>query len=275
MKLMTVLAVLMCMVAGCATSTLSEEKKELSHAYYSLGNAYLRLGSNQEAVRAYQRALEVNPGLRDASFNLAHAFTRMGRHEDALKQLDLLALQDPKNTRVLSRRAWSLMRAERSAEALEVYRMITDIDPGDTDARKAGMLLLIDAGKFQEARDEAMLLIDFLGLELELLLSLYEIDRQLDEHDHFLWIEEAYRRYPDEKQVLESLIEAYITSQRYEDMLEVIEQSGDVEAAAAVLKSFTDDPQHAQQLRIMLPDEISDLIFDDRSAEESQEPEQK
>ncbi len=274
MKLMTVLAVLMCMLAGCATSTLSEEKKELSHAYYSLGNAYLRLGSNQEAVRAYQRALEVNPSLRDASFNLAHALTRMERHEDALKQLDLLALQDPKNTRVLSRRAWSLMRADRSAEALDVYRMITDIDPGDTDARKARMLLLIDAGKFKEARDEAMLLLDFLGLELELLLSLYEIDRQLDEHDQLLWIEEAYRKHPKDRRVFEPLIASYITFQRYDDMLTVIEQL-EKETAAEVLKLYADDPQHAQQLRIMLPDELADLIFDDRSAEESQEPEQK
>ncbi len=222
MKLVCAAVLAAVLLSGCASLKLGEQEKELADTYYNLGNAYLRLGSNQEALRAYRRALEINPDLREASYNLALGYTRMGRHDDAVTVLSGLLESDAENTLLLKRKAWNLLKSDRASEALETYRLILQIDPGDAEVRTAMVYLLLDRHEFSQAREHALWLLEFQGVGRDLLVLLYTIERELAEFDSVSWLEQAYYRYPGDREIQELLITSYLDSRRVQEVSQVV-----------------------------------------------------
>ncbi|MBT6435427.1 MAG: tetratricopeptide repeat protein [Deltaproteobacteria bacterium] len=69
-----------------------------AEAHYNLGNTYFKEGKLEESVKAYQRALELNPSDEDAKFNIEYVRDEIRRrHEEAKKrQQDQENQQDQK-----------------------------------------------------------------------------------------------------------------------------------------------------------------------------------
>ncbi len=58
-----------------------------AEAHYNLGNTYFKEGKLEESVKAYQRALELNPNDEDAKFNIEYVRDEIRRrHEEAKKR---------------------------------------------------------------------------------------------------------------------------------------------------------------------------------------------
>ena len=53
--------------------------------FSNLGNVYFQLGRVDEAVQAYEKALELDPRYATGHHNLANAFEKLGRVDEALR----------------------------------------------------------------------------------------------------------------------------------------------------------------------------------------------
>ena len=60
-----------------------------AHAHATIGQLFLDAGRDEEAVRAFTRALELKPDAYEARYALATAFTRLGKTVEASRQLEL------------------------------------------------------------------------------------------------------------------------------------------------------------------------------------------
>jgi len=112
---------------SCVSGVSSEEAAQV---YYNLGHAYQELKKEQEAVRAYTRAWELNPRLFQAGYNLARLMIESGRPADARKSLEELLLADETNTLLLELLAWSYVVEGEEVKARGIYEELLSFDPG-------------------------------------------------------------------------------------------------------------------------------------------------
>lgn len=76
----------------------SGSKEDLHLAHLNLGHVYLETGRYEEAAKACKKALEVDPGLKEARLNLAMSEFYMGQPEEAAVILDGLIRKHPDYT---------------------------------------------------------------------------------------------------------------------------------------------------------------------------------
>ena len=120
------LTALVVISASCVSGVSPEEAAQV---YYNLGNAYQDLGKEQEAVRAYTRAWELNPRLFQAGYNLARLEIEAGRPAEARASLEHLLLQDESNTLLLELLAWSYVAEGEGAKARDIYENLLSLEP--------------------------------------------------------------------------------------------------------------------------------------------------
>ncbi len=73
-----------------------EDDPENAGAWLAYGNALLEINRNSEAVRALEKALELNPNAGDIRYCFANALAETGRLDAAAQQFRSLVSDDPK-----------------------------------------------------------------------------------------------------------------------------------------------------------------------------------
>ncbi len=87
-------------ISACLNSLKFTED---ARAYNNLGNSYFRIKQFDEALRAYKKALELNPQLPEAHFNIAAiSLVHTKNKEEALNRQKMLEVIDPQKSRKLS-----------------------------------------------------------------------------------------------------------------------------------------------------------------------------
>ena len=66
-----------------------EINPDYAEGYEALGELYLYLKRNDDAVRALERAVELAPGFAKAHYNLGRAYQALGRDAEAQRQFNL------------------------------------------------------------------------------------------------------------------------------------------------------------------------------------------
>jgi tetratricopeptide (TPR) repeat protein len=117
----------------------------------ALGAAYEQLKQGKEAVAAYQRAAEMEPGDARTLEALAHALLEDNQLDEALKQYRELAEADPENTGALVRIGEIQRRQGKYEDALATIRKVRKKDPENLEAGYNEGLLLDVLGRFDEA----------------------------------------------------------------------------------------------------------------------------
>lgn len=103
-------------------------------AHLKLGDAYLERGQPREAVRAFERALEVAPENGKARQNLASALVTLGRFADAEKAYRALLEREPRNADALHGLG-CVRRATNDLEgAADLWRRALDARPDHSAA---------------------------------------------------------------------------------------------------------------------------------------------
>lgn len=119
--------------------------EELAHSYSSnalfhndLGVLRYRLGDNEGARRAYERAVELQPANSNFRKNLADLyFTELGMTDEAIGiYLDLFRLQ-PRDLETLAGLGQICMAVGRPDEAKSFYRRALEIEPWNAEIRTA------------------------------------------------------------------------------------------------------------------------------------------
>lgn len=133
---------------------LEEQLEELavtSGSYLRRGNQALFAGRLDEAVAAFRRAVEADPGSVAARRNLALALARKGEAGAAADELEEALERAPEDARLL----FDLGNARRAAgdaeRAVAAYGAALERDPGFVDARFNLANVLAETGRWSEA----------------------------------------------------------------------------------------------------------------------------
>jgi len=109
----------------------SEKGTEGFEHHYWKGVALRKLGRNEEAVCALEKALSLNPESADAWRNHAVALNQLDRGADALKSCQKALAIDPDNPRTWIVRGFALHILGRFEEAVESYARAIELNPLD------------------------------------------------------------------------------------------------------------------------------------------------
>ena len=108
--------------------------------YFSMGNLYERQGKFDEAVAAYQKALELKPAFTFALYNLGYVLLKHGRDNEAIEPLRKLLEIEPKHTYGNHALGLAYARTGNKTGAMQQYYTLQNLN-----TRLAADLLKADA----------------------------------------------------------------------------------------------------------------------------------
>ncbi|HEY1902871.1 MAG TPA: tetratricopeptide repeat protein [Terracidiphilus sp.] len=117
----------------------------------ALGAAYDQLKQPKDAIAAYQRAADLDPGDSHTLEALGQALLNDNQLDEALKQFKLLAEADPEDTGALVNIAEIQRRQGKFEDALATVRKARKQDPTSLEAGFKEALLLDVLGRFDES----------------------------------------------------------------------------------------------------------------------------
>ena len=121
------------------------------NAHYNLGFGLAQLGRHQEAVEAYERALEIEPDYGFAHNNLGNALNKVGKREEAIRHFRKALELDPTYAEAHHNLANVLVEENRLGEALEHSREAVRLRPDFAEAHNNLGNLLTRRGDAAEA----------------------------------------------------------------------------------------------------------------------------
>jgi len=127
---------------------------------FTLGAAYDQLKQPKDAIAAYQRASDMEPGDVQTLDALAQALLNDGQLDEALKQFKDLAAADPENTEALIHIGEIQRRQGKFEDALATTRAALKKDPSSLEAGYNVGLLLDVLGRFDEATQTYQNMVD-------------------------------------------------------------------------------------------------------------------
>ncbi len=101
---------------------------ELPEAYASLGNVALLEGRNDDALAAFDKAIQLNPNYADAHLWRFLVLRNMARNADALASLETAKALDPLSRVILKNWAIEKARSKDPAAALAVFDKLIKLD---------------------------------------------------------------------------------------------------------------------------------------------------
>ena len=119
--------------------------------WYGKGATLILLGRYEEALRAIDRALDINPRNEVAWVNKGNALTRMGQLLDALRCFNAAIKVNPSYEVAWNNKGNALARLGKNDEALRCYERALGIDPGYRGAWVNMGFVLTTLGRFDEA----------------------------------------------------------------------------------------------------------------------------
>jgi len=115
------------------------------------GKSLQHLRRFDDAIKCYDRALEINPQLAEGWNNKGNSLHSLGRHDDAIKCYDRALEINPKQAKIWTNKGSSLDSLRRFAEALRCYDRALEINPKQAEAWTNKGNSLNGLGRFAEA----------------------------------------------------------------------------------------------------------------------------
>ncbi len=117
---------------------------KIANMHADLGAAYAGVGLHAEAVREYQRALELCPGFVDLRTRLANVYRELGDHAQALREFDTITRENAKYVPARVSRGLTLFALGRKDDAVAEWESVLATDPGNKPV--AAYLQMVRAG---------------------------------------------------------------------------------------------------------------------------------
>jgi tetratricopeptide (TPR) repeat protein len=119
--------------------------------YNVLGFIYENQSKWLKARNAYQRALELEPGLIKARMNLAYAYQKDQAYPEAISTYRDLLLREPNDISLWNRLGFVYELSNKERLALLAYKKATELAPNDPEAHYNLTLLYKKMGKQKES----------------------------------------------------------------------------------------------------------------------------
>lgn len=119
---------------------------EVIDAWFMLGTQHMAHGDLEDAVKYFQRTLQLKPDYDLAVFNLAQAYRRMGNDDAALAGFEHYLTLDPKDPFVHYQIGEIWLDRGDTAKAESLFRKALEIDPQVAAAKNALGVLALQRG---------------------------------------------------------------------------------------------------------------------------------
>lgn len=120
----------------------------------ALGLGYLALGRSPDALEEFNRAVKLDPTLGDAHHNLGVVHALLGQWQEAIREyrqaLNIPGYSNLENTH--HNLGWAYYNVDRLREAEESFGLVLRLDPQMASAHYHLGLVLVKAGRRDEAR---------------------------------------------------------------------------------------------------------------------------
>jgi predicted O-linked N-acetylglucosamine transferase (SPINDLY family) len=210
----------------------------IPEAYISLGNALQGLMRFEEALKSYDKSIELIPDNPLAYYNRGNAFSELKRFDEALQSYNRAIERRPGGPVTYNNRGNVLAELKRFDEALQSFDQAIQLNPDYSDAHINRGVALIELKRFEEA--------------------LQSFDR-------------AIQLYPDDPVTYNNQGNAYKELKRFEDALQSYDRAillnpgyslaySNRGTALAELKRF-DDALLSFERAILLKSDYPDAIF--------------
>lgn len=117
----------------------------------TLGTALLQQGRGEEALKAFEKAVQLKPDDAELWSNLALALYELGRPAEAILNFQQALKRAPRHWEAAKRIALLLYRAERFEEALVHFNLCHELDPNDVQTLHLRVETLHKLRRFEEA----------------------------------------------------------------------------------------------------------------------------
>ncbi len=115
------------------------------------GNNLVDSSMYAEAIRCYNKALEINPGSVEVLNNRGLALARTGRLGDAIHSYDMALELKPDDPEVLYNKGIALAQIGKKSEALACYDRLLEANPNDSNSWCSRGDVLFEGGNYEEA----------------------------------------------------------------------------------------------------------------------------
>ncbi|HEU4383657.1 MAG TPA: tetratricopeptide repeat protein [Anaeromyxobacteraceae bacterium] len=122
-------------------------------AHEHLGYALIAAGRPAEAILSLSRALEIDPGRRDARTNLASALAAGGRLDEAIAQVQGVLAERPQKPEAHAILASALASQGKLTEAVAEYRRAVELDPRVASFHNGLAIALALLGEVRQAEE--------------------------------------------------------------------------------------------------------------------------
>jgi len=127
------------------------EVKEDASMLANKGNTLVENGMYEEALKCYDRTLEINPTLADVWNNKGLALARSGKHREAIQCYDTALKLKPDDLEVIYNKGIALSQIGASGEAVVCFDRLFELNPADAAVLCSKGDVLFESGKFEEA----------------------------------------------------------------------------------------------------------------------------
>ncbi len=116
-----------------------------------LGVTYSLLGKEEEAIKIFDRALEIKPDDYDSLRSKGVSLSKLGKEEEAIKLFDRALEIKPDDCNSLRSKGISLSKLGKEEEAIKLFDRALEIKPDDYDSLRSKGISLSRLGKEEEA----------------------------------------------------------------------------------------------------------------------------
>ena len=141
--------------AGDGYRAAIEAGYDTATANFFLGKIYTRYSMHDEAVTAYERAVELDPLYDDAVLALAQTQLELERVEPAIEALRPLLERNPGHALALGEYGRAAWMQDKYADALKAYQAAVDLEPSNATLLVNFGMALSSVGRYDEAASVA------------------------------------------------------------------------------------------------------------------------
>jgi tetratricopeptide (TPR) repeat protein len=122
-----------------------------ANAWYNKGVALDQHDKNDEAIQAYDRAIEIDPQYTEAWTLKGIALDDQGKYELAILAFDKVIELNPEYSMAWNNKGYALVLQGKYAEAIQAFNKSIELDPNNADAWDSKGEALRRQGKYEEA----------------------------------------------------------------------------------------------------------------------------
>ena len=133
------------------TPIVTETPEVTAKVWYDKGYTLYNMGKYEEAIQAYDKAIEIDPRYADAWNNKGAVLENMGKYDEAIQACDKAIEINPQFADAWNNKGFALENMGRYDEAMQAYDKVIEIDPQFAYAWNNKGTVFYNFGKYDEA----------------------------------------------------------------------------------------------------------------------------